>query len=560
MFSKAFALPIVMIASVVMMMVLVSGLSATTSVNSGLRQQHAARLQKAASEAGLAMASYCIKSNSGSITWTNAKPLKPNTDCNGDEQFSCTVATPPTTCYVAISGNTKTSFSVGVTVDGSGNATDIDAKGVTINVRGNGGSIQSSNSSSSSSKIAISGQSGSGSLLSANQWHTCVVAVSGSIYCWGQNLYGESGNGTTTGHSTPLPASQGALPSGAVYVSIGKGDYHACAIATDSNTYCWGENNIGQLGNGTTTNSTTPVAVSQGALPAGSRFKQITAGEDYTCAIATNDRAYCWGRNTYGGLGAGSTTTSYTPLAVSQGVIPAGVNFTAIASGEFHTCAIATNDRAYCWGYNPNGQLGNGTTTNSSTPVAVSQGSIPAGVNFKQISVEDRHTCAIATNDRAYCWGEGTSGQLGNGAGASSLTPVAVSQGALPAGVNFKQISVGYLASCAIATNDRAYCWGINNYGQAGMGSLGDHTTPVAVLQGDIPAGVNFAEISSSNLHVCATATNNRVYCWGYGQYGQIGNGSTGNRSIPTAVTTSGWSAKKDHSLYVGMNLNDLRF
>ncbi len=185
---------------------------------------------------------------------------------------------------------------------------------------------------------------------------------------------------------------------------------------------------------------------------------------------------------------------------------------------------------------------------------------MPNGVNFKFIAAGTQHTCAIGTDDKAYCWGEGTSGQLGNGAGTSSLTPVAVSQGALPAGVNFKQISVGYLASCAIATNDRAYSWGRNNYGQAGIGSLGDHTTPVAVLQGDIPAGVNFAEISSSNLHVCATATNNRVYSWGYGQYGQIGNGSIGDRSIPTAVTTSGWSAKKDHSLYVGANLNDERF
>lgn len=237
----AFALPVVMIASVVMMMVLVSGLSATTSVNSGLRQRHAALMQKTASDAGLAMATYCIEANNNSITWTDTKPLKPNTDCNGDEQFSCSGASPSSNCFVTVSGNAKTSFSDGVSLDGTGTASDINSQGIVINYRGSGGSAQSVESSNSASKTKISGRDGSlYTTIAVGSSHTCAIASNGYTYCWGDNGYGRLGLGTSSDSYTPMQMAQGAIPSGARLKSVVAGSHHSCGIATDDRAYCWG--------------------------------------------------------------------------------------------------------------------------------------------------------------------------------------------------------------------------------------------------------------------------------------------------------------------------------
>ena len=210
------------------------------------------------------------------------------------------------------------------------------------------------------------------------------------------------------------------MPAGVTFASLVAGTHHTCALGSDNKAYCWGYGSSGQLGNGGTSQKTVPTAVS---LPAGVTFTGLAAGSVHTCALGSNGKAYCWGNGGSGRLGNGAATNQSTPTAVS---LPAGVTFSGLAAGNLHTCALGSDSKAYCWGNGGSGQLGNGAATNQSTPTAVS---LPAGVtSFSGLAAGNVHTCALGSDSKAYCWGSGGSGQLGNGATTNQLTPVPVSE------------------------------------------------------------------------------------------------------------------------------------
>ena len=208
---------------------------------------------------------------------------------------------------------------------------------------------------------------------------------------------------------------------------IGSGEgSRACAISLSNRAYCWGSGSSGQLGNNSTTNSSIPVAVNTTGVLAGKTIKQISAGTSHTCAIASDDKAYCWGAGSSGQLGNSSTTNSLIPVAVNTTGVLAGKTIKQISAYGFHTCAVASDNKAYCWGSGTSGQLGNNLYTNSSIPVAVNTTGVLAGKTIKQISNGSSHTCAIASDDKAYCWGSGSFGALGNNSAANSSVPVRV--------------------------------------------------------------------------------------------------------------------------------------
>ena len=239
---------------------------------------------------------------------------------------------------------------------------------------------------------------------------------------------------------------------------------YVCAVALDGRVYCWGSNSNGKIGSGNTSSALVPSAVKISGALVGKVIKQIepSSAGNHSCVIASDDKAYCWGYNAFGQLGNNNTVNSLTPVAVDTAGVLASKTIKQIASGGISSCVIASDDKAYCWGSNNFGQLGNGNLKNSSTPTPVSTTGVLAGKTIKQITAGNSYFCVIASDDKAYCWGGGTRGALGNGSTLSIVisTPTPVSTTGVLAGKTIKQITAGTEFTCAIASDDKAYCWG----------------------------------------------------------------------------------------------------
>jgi alpha-tubulin suppressor-like RCC1 family protein len=354
--------------------------------------------------------------------------------------------------------------------------------------------------------------------------HSCASTITGHLYCWGRNAFGEVGNNTDTQTAIPVAVQSNAGFGTVTSVSVSLGAGSTCAISSN-NAYCWGNNTDGQLGIGTIHNVSLPTQVSGSngfANPT-----SISIGANHACAIAANNRPFCWGFNAYGQLGDNTQNNTQAPVAVSQTVMTYA---TEIVAGEEHSCALG-NGAVYCWGQNQEGQLGNGTQVDALTPVPVSTGT-GLGV-VSTIAGGYRHNCAIS-NGNAYCWGLNDDGQLGDGTHNTSLTPIMVNQ--VNGFSNPTSIVAGYEYTCAIADGGKVYCWGDNQYGQLGDGTYTSSDVPVLV---SAPTGVSVAtSISVDYNHTCAVYSN-IAYCWGNNNHGQLGNNTTTNSNIPVLVNDS---------------------
>jgi alpha-tubulin suppressor-like RCC1 family protein len=379
---------------------------------------------------------------------------------------------------------------------------------------------------SSSSPVVVSGlNSGTTAVsITAGGDDTCALLANGRAECWGDNAYGQLGNGTHTASSTPVMVF--GLTNA---VAITAGGDHSCALLSNGTAKCWGDNFYGELGNGTTTNSSIPVVVS-GLTNA----VAITAGAGgHSCALLASGTVMCWGNNEYGELGTGSGAGGFssTPLVVGSRTDAVLTNVVAIRAGAYHSCASLANGTAKCWGDNEYGQLGNGTFSQLSfVPVVVT-----GLTSVAAITAGAWHTCASLANGTAKCWGENVFGELGNGrtgpqmcgSFACSTTPVVVS-GLTSVAV----LTAGGGHSCAVLTNGAAECWGLNNYGQLGNGKFTNSLTPVVVW-----ALTNAASITAGGSHSCVLLANGTAKCWGLNKHGQLGDGTIINRSIPVNVT-----------------------
>jgi hypothetical protein len=298
--------------------------------------------------------------------------------------------------------------------------------------------------------------------ITAGAYHTCGLTGAGAAYCWGQNTYGQLGDNTTTDRHTPVAVGGGLSWSA---VASSEAANHTCAVkASTQLIYCWGHRFNGRVGDisGYALQQTKPVAVGSGLA-----FVQVAAGQSHTCGLTGAGQAWCWGYNAYGQLGDNTTTDRSTPVAVQQG----GVTFTSITAGQYHTCGLTSAGAAWCWGYNVYGQLGDNTTTQRLTPVAVQQG----GVTFTSITADFYHTCGLTSAGAAYCWGYNVYGQLGDNSVTQRLAPVAV-----VGGLSWSAIVSSPVAyhTCGLA-GTQAYCWGYDSYAQLGDWTSGDALLPV---------------------------------------------------------------------------------
>ncbi|MSP26072.1 MAG: hypothetical protein EXR75_13110 [Myxococcales bacterium] len=345
-------------------------------------------------------------------------------------------------------------------------------------------------------------------VLSLGRHTSCVGRSNGQLLCFGNNQYGQLGNGSTNHSNVPVPATV----AGVVTVAVGRAaTTHTCAGLADGTAKCWGNNGSGQLGNGTQTSFLLPVPVTNLTGVVG-----VAAGLSYSCAHLTAGNVKCWGGNAYGQLGTGNTTAQTVPVDT----LPSITNVVSLALGDGHSCALLTDKTMKCWGRNNYGQIGIGNTTTQLMPVAV-----PGVANVKAIAAGQYHTCALLEDTTALCWGYNVSGQLGNGTTLVQHSPVSVSglTGAVA-------IAAGDFHSCAVLATGTATCWGQNSYGKLGDGAAVNKNIPVPVL--------NLTEATSIKAgadHTCAVWEGG-VKCWGYNVNGQLGNATTTNASTP--VTT----------------------
>jgi alpha-tubulin suppressor-like RCC1 family protein len=374
---------------------------------------------------------------------------------------------------------------------------------------------------SSSTPVYVSGLTSGVEIISAGGNHTCIFTTTGEVKCWGDNNFGQLGDEVELDRLIPVEVD--GLARGLSTVSAGGN--HTCVLTSAGGVKCWGENSFGQLGDGTTTRVATAVDV----IGLESEVIAISAGESQTCLLTSVGGLKCWGNNRNGKLGDGTTISRSTPVDVSE----LFSEVIAVSTGYMHSCALTSEGGVKCWGNNDYLQLGDGTNSSRITPVDVDE--LTSGT--KMVSLGIFHTCAITATDGVNCWGNNEDAQLGDGTNTSQSTPVNV----VGLANEVVAVSAGYQHTCALTSAGGVKCWGENGYGQLGTGNTIDSKTPVDVS--GLTDGVK--AISAAFEHTCALMSTGGVKCWGNNMYGQLGDGTQISRNSPVNVVglTSGIQA-----------------
>jgi len=401
--------------------------------------------------------------------------------------------------------------------------------------------------------VQVLGPGGAGTLsgvqrISARN-HTVAVMTDGTVWAWGDNEYGQLGDGSTVNRTTPV---QVVGPGGAGFLtgvrSVGAGLHFTVAVKNDGTVWAWGGNWGHTLGDGTSTSSTTPVqVVGQGGTGFLTGIEAVSSYQGHTVALATDGAAWAWGGNVNGLLGDGTTTVRDAPIQV---VDADGIGFfenvQEIRAGDSHTIAVKTDGTVWSWGRGQYGQLGDGSSGYSKWPVHVLG---PKGMGFLEVpqatAASRTHSVALMTDGTVWAWGDNGSGQLGNGTGIDSKTPIQV-LGPGGAGVldQIIAIAAGYSPfNVALKGDGTVWTWGQNIYGQLGYGLTGGRTTPVQVKGLD---GVGYLTgiqaVSAGDSHTVALKTDGTVWAWGQNHMGQLGDGTETDSTTPVQVVGPGGS------------------
>ena len=369
-----------------------------------------------------------------------------------------------------------------------------------------------------------------------SRYHTCVI-VTDIVKCWGTNAYGQLGIGGTTGFGVQYTTPQTVnLGTGRPAVSVTTGYHHTLqysmmqfkVLGSQLLRRTWNRWNYWIW---CSIHNTSAVDLGTGRTAV-----SVSAGQYHTCAVLDNGSLKCWGQNTHGQLGIGSSTNQNTPHAVDLGT---GRTAVSVSAGLHHTCAVLDNGSLKCWGRNYYGELGIGGTTGYdvqyTTPQAVDLGT---GRTAVSVSAGQYHTCAVLDNGSLKCWGRNTYGEIGiggtTGYGVQYTIPQAVDLGT---GRTAVSVSAELHHTCAVLDDGSLKCWGRNYYGELGIGGTTgfdvQYTTPQAV---DLGTGRTAVSVSAGQYHTCAVLDNNSLNCWGRNTYGGLGTGDTTDRTVPTHV------------------------
>lgn len=371
--------------------------------------------------------------------------------------------------------------------------------------------------------------------VSVGYSHACGVTTAGAAYCWGDNSSGALGDGTfNTSALSPV-----AVAGGLTFATVSASAFYTCGVTTSGAAYCWGTGGV--LGDTVGTNNFTPLPVAGGLT-----FSSVSAGITHACGVTTAGAAYCWGAGYHGELGDGTANShSSTPVPVAG-----GLTFAAVSARGSHTCGVTTTGVAYCWGMNSMGELGIGTSTGpeqcenggsfacSTLPVAVA-----GGLTFNTVTTGGFHSCGVTTSGAPYCWGDNQFDLLGSGtnptgpeqcvdtAGIKNWGPSVIPCSLVPmkvaGGLSLASLSTGAQDwfACGLTSTGVASCWG----GDRGIGAI-PTSAPLAV------GGLSFGTLSAGLSSTCGVTPAGVAYCWGSGGRGQLGNGTTADSSVPVKV------------------------
>jgi alpha-tubulin suppressor-like RCC1 family protein len=349
--------------------------------------------------------------------------------------------------------------------------------------------------------------------------HSCALDAAGNAYCWGYNDAGGIADGGELGSTAGLAPEWPVQVDGSqTFSQLALGAYHSCGLTAAHALYCWGDNRGGEYGDGTRTSHNAPTLV-----PTSQQFTSIAAGEDFTCGLTSDGTPYCWGTNSDGALGDGTQTDRLTPTPVAG-----GLHFASFVMNAGHAaCALTSDGHAYCWGSNSTGRLGDGTTTDHLTPQLVS-----GGLLFTQLMAGVDHVCGLVSGGHVYCWGDNSAGQLGDGTQTQRLVPTPVSGGVSFQSLGSGLPS---FFSCGIGVDGFAYCWGDDYASELATGPEVNVTLPVChaptfnVYCSLSPRRIYgpriFAQLSLNLFGVCGQTVTEGAYCWGDDTYGENGDG-----------------------------------
>ena len=355
-------------------------------------------------------------------------------------------------------------------------------------------------------------------------WTSVALDHRGNAWGWGSNEYGQVGDGTTA-TITPL-ATAADMPDGITFVDISSGGFHTLALDQTGHAWAWGNNQYGQIGNQSLSSEhRRPTAVT---MPGSATFVAVSAGGNYSLALDQNGHAWCWGENDHGQIG--DKTYGDIRLVPNPVTMPSGVRFVAISAGGNHSLALDQNGRAWAWGNNDHGQVGDGTTGNiRAAPTNVR---MPDDVTFRAIGAGGNHSLALDTNGHAWGWGQNAEGQVGDG----TLDPIrwAPTHVTMPAAVTFTQVAGGCYHSLALDQNGHAWGWGLNMDGQIGDGTT--NPTRWAPTHSEMPTGITFTQVAGGCYHSLALDGDRQAWGWGDNFLSQLGDGSWIDSDRPRTI------------------------
>jgi alpha-tubulin suppressor-like RCC1 family protein len=380
--------------------------------------------------------------------------------------------------------------------------------------------------------------------ITAGLGHTCALLVSGAVRCWGSNDSGQLGLGHTNdiGDNEAITTAP-TVPLGATATAVSAGARHTCALLVSGAVRCWGDNDNGQLGLGHTNDIGDNEAITTApTVPLGAPATAISAGELHTCALLVTGAVRCWGYNFRGELGLGHTNDIGDNEAITTApTVPLGAPATAISGGDGFTCALLSGGAVRCWGWNTSGQLGLGSTAPLGDNEAITTAApVPLGGPASAVSAGGAHACALLAAGAVRCWGGNTNGELGLGTTAFLGDNEAIlTAPTVPLGTTANAITVGGVHTCALLATSAVRCWGGNFAGQLGLGNtdkLGDNEAVTSAAP--VPLGVPASAVTAGSDHTCALFSTGALRCWGQNLTGQLGLGNADAVGNDEAVTT----------------------